>query len=179
MVSNELPPDSRIHPRLLNSILDAGSWTDDAIVQEMWGGLLASSCTPSGQDDSNLLFINLLANMTKIQAKVLRFACEQARKFAAPNGLPMAEPFEVDLDTLQQLTGEMDIHRLDREMDHLRAMELLEAGFDSRSPELRAHLTPTALGLHLYVRCQGVRCSPVDYFRLTDHADDAPQSGLA
>jgi len=33
------------HPRLVGAIIEQGSWTDDEEVQQMWAGLLASSCT--------------------------------------------------------------------------------------------------------------------------------------
>src|SRR5947209_5743600 len=78
------------HPRMINSILEEGSWIEDSEIQEMWGGLLASSCTESGDDDSNLLFVNLLGGLTRMQAKVVKYACEQAKKIVLPNGLIQA-----------------------------------------------------------------------------------------
>jgi len=48
------------HPRILGSIIDNCSWTDDAELQDLWAGLLASSCTSDGKDESNLIFTNLL-----------------------------------------------------------------------------------------------------------------------
>src|SRR5262245_22227473 len=33
------------HPRLVGAIVEHGSWVDAENVQEMWAGLLASSCT--------------------------------------------------------------------------------------------------------------------------------------
>ena len=47
------------HPRLVGIVLEIGSWTDADEIQELWAGLLASSCTPDGQDQSNLIFLNL------------------------------------------------------------------------------------------------------------------------
>src|SRR5262245_259672 len=67
MVMAGLSDNVHAHPRLISTILDQGSWIEDAKVQEMWGGLLASSCTESGDDDSNLLFIDLLGSLTKLQ----------------------------------------------------------------------------------------------------------------
>src|SRR5262245_35043001 len=40
------------HPRLVGAIVEHGSWTDADSVQEMWAGLLASSCTEDGRDES-------------------------------------------------------------------------------------------------------------------------------
>jgi hypothetical protein len=127
-----------------------------------------------GDDDSNLLFVNLLSGVTKMQAKILRFSCERAKKEATPNRLILARSLIVTLEQLVELTGEGDIQRLDRELDHLRALELLQegGGFESNDKNLSAQLTPTALALHMYVRCQGLRCSPLQYFGL-NHASSA------
>jgi len=44
------------HPRLVGLILEQGSWVALDEMQEMWAGLLASSCTESGDDESDLMF---------------------------------------------------------------------------------------------------------------------------
>ncbi len=168
----QAPPSFHASPRLVGSIIEQSSWIEDAEVQDMWAGLLASSCNDTGDDDSNLLFVNLLSALTRIQACILRFACEHSRKFAA-KGLILACPMRVSVAKLIELTGERDIQRLDRELDHLRATALLgiKGGFDPADPVLQADLTPTALALHMYVRCQGVRTSPVDYFGVDETLD--------
>lgn len=130
----DAPANVHAHPRLVSGILEEGSWIEDPIVQDLWGGLLSSSCTENGDDDSNLVFINLLSELTKLQARLLKYSCENAPKSAAPNGLIQAEEIIVSLDALTEITGETDIHRLDREMDHLREVGLIHGGFDSYSP---------------------------------------------
>jgi hypothetical protein len=166
------------HPRLVSNVLEEGSWIEDAEVQEMWGGLLSSSCTETGDDDSNLLFVDLLSGLTKLQAKILRCACERARKVATPNGLIGAITLMASSDSLLKLTGENDIQRLDRELDHLVSLGLLRnGGFTATATDLMANLTPTAMALQMYVRCQGSRSSPIDYFRL-DTSGSTPSEAL-
>jgi hypothetical protein len=46
-------------PRLMVESLLHASWSDDDDVQQMWAGLVASSCTEGGKDDSNWTFIAL------------------------------------------------------------------------------------------------------------------------
>ncbi len=159
----------RAHPRLVANILEEGSWIEDPVVQDLWGGLLSSSCTDSGNDDSNLLFINLLSGLTKLQARILKYVCENARKRAASSGLIVADQMTLDLSTMVELTSETDIHRLDRELDHLRECGLIDGGFPLHSSD-RAMVGPTAIALHMYVRCEGSRSSPIEYFGL-----DIPQ----
>jgi hypothetical protein len=75
------------HPRLVGAIVEQGSWMDADNVQEMWAGLLASSCTEDGRDESNLMFINLLAQLTSSQARMLSYGCEHVHKVVAASGL--------------------------------------------------------------------------------------------
>jgi hypothetical protein len=59
------------HPRLVWEIIDKGSWADDEAVQDMWSGLLSSSCTSQG-DDGNILFVSLLERLTALEVRLLR-----------------------------------------------------------------------------------------------------------
>ncbi|WP_310447888.1 hypothetical protein [Thiobacillus sp.] len=157
------PVQMHAHPRLVASIIDHGSWTDDPDFQTIWGGLLASSCSLDGKDDSNLIFVNLLSNLTGIQIRVLAYACEQCNKKVSPFGLiGRASDLQIDEATLYEITGSTDLHRIDRELDNLRGLELIHNGIDMRSKSIE--ISPTSLALNLYVRCQGFVGSPVTYF---------------
>ncbi len=144
------PAGVHAHPRVTAKILEEGSWTDDSGVQDMWAGLLASSCTPEGRDDSNLIFIQLLSQISHIQARILNYSAEKADKCLSQTGLLMAKDLSVTLDQLRGLTHEDDIQRLDREMDHLRSLELIQGGFAADSASTDADITPSALSLHMY-----------------------------
>lgn len=158
--------DVQAHPRIVSNILEEGSWTEDSVVQDLWAGLLASSCTEAGDDDSNLIFINLLSQLTKMQAHILKYVCENAAiKIAPESGLILTEEFIIELDALKKIASEKDIHRLDREIDHLRDIGLIHGGFWPNTSK-RIQIQPTVLALHLFVRGQGVRTSPIDYFDL-------------
>ncbi len=155
-------------PRLIMEGLNHASWADREEVQQMWAGLLASCCTAGGDDDSNWIFINLLGQLTAMQAGILKAACEAATKIVQPNGLIAAHALSRTADELVALTGCTDVQRIDRELDHLRALGLIEAGFlgGSGKPPL-ADIHPTPLALHLYVRAQGSLQSPAEYFGLS------------
>jgi hypothetical protein len=158
---------ARAHPRIVSKILEEGSWSDDESIQEMWAGLLASACSEDGNDDSNLIFISLLANLSKSQARLVGHSCNSAEKFVNPGGLVLAQYLYISLEDLKNVTGESDIHRLDREMDHLRALNLIDGGFHPDGDAGSAQVTPTALSLHLFARCAGFRGSPVEFFMLS------------
>lgn len=68
-------------------------------------------------------------------------------------------------DKLKELAGSDDLHRLDRELDNLRDLELIDNGIDLQSKKIE--ISPTSLALHIYVRCKGVAGSPVEYFGIS------------
>jgi hypothetical protein len=175
LAENKVPQGAHAHPRLVHSIVEQGTWVEDSTVQDLWAGLLSSSCTESGDDDSNLLFVNLLGSLTKLQARVLKYACEEAQKVVTPGGLIQAMALGVTFEKLCEVAGENDIHRLDRELDHLRGLGLIRGGL---YPEIASFvpLTPEPLALHMYVRCQGSRATPAEFFKITQPAAPAPQS---
>ena len=169
--------DVHAHPRIVSNVIENGSWSDDLEVQKMWGGLLASSCTNDGEDDSNLMFISLLGSLTKAQARMLNFICENSNKCCRLNGLPTAQHFRIDLETLKQISGIDDIFRLDRELDHLRGLELIFGGF-TVGLTTSARVAPTAIAMNMYVRCHGSRKSPREFFSLNVTDEDFPKDKL-
>jgi len=157
------------HPRLVWEVIDSGSWSDDDVVLKMWGGLLAASCTDGKADDSNIIFTSLLTRLTSAQVRILAFACENGTKYVTASGLPQAERFTMTLEQLSSVTGVHDIHRLDRELDYLRSMELIGGGLGSggfSTEGTTADVSITALAMHLYVRGQGYLGSPVEFWGL-------------
>jgi len=153
-------------PRLVFITLDHGSWHDQDEVQEIWAGLLASSCGRDGRDEGNLIFVNLLSQMTINEIRIFNYACTTAAKVVSPGGLIVADPLECDFHHLQSISGIEDVHRLDRELDHLRSLGLCPYGFSPVDDDLLADVTPSSLALHMYVRCQGFSGSPLAYFGL-------------
>jgi hypothetical protein len=210
------------HPRIMNEIIEKGSWCSEDDVQSMWAGLLASSCTTDGKDESALVFINLLGQITTAQARMLNHACRTANKKLTLDGLLYAEKISLTPEELADIWQDNDIYRIDRELDHLRALELITGGFplhdeefvehlrsmeksrrdrervtkgleemaqrlkekscqlgqpeaeeeeleetiEIELPPFKAELKPTAIAIHLYVRCQGCRTSPAEYLGL-------------
>ena len=148
--------DGRHGPmRLLMHAIEAATWVEDDDVQRMWAGLLASSCTHDGSDESNWIFIGLLRQLTTVQAKLLAYACKMAEKQVLANGLiQAASQVELELNDLKNVAGCSDLHQLDRELDHLRTLGLIDGGFQAFGPYIeappKAHFSPTALGLHMF-----------------------------
>lgn len=155
----------KAHPRVALAIIENGSLNDDDEVQELWAGLFASSCNGSGQHDENLIFVDLLKQLTNNEAKILKYACEKTRKIIHKNGLVNSEHFYCHCDEIFSLTGNKDLHSIDRQLDHLRSLELIIGGFDSQDQNLIADITPTDLALNLYVRSQGSSMSTAEFWK--------------
>ena len=169
------------HPRLVFEAIDTGSWSDDDVIQDAWAGILASSCTEDGKDDSNVVFASLLSQLTGVQLRILNYSVEVSPKYATKTGLPYAETISIPLDKLFEISGCNDTQRLDRELDHLRAFELIgTGGFGSSGggfnmgDTLDASISVSALALHLYVRGQGFIGSPIEFFGLTMKPAEKP-----
>lgn len=150
------------HPRLITTAFENGSWAEDDFIQEMWAGLLSSSCDETGKDESNLLFMQILSQLNSTETAILNYICETAEKIVSEAGWIYSNEIDLELIILQKISGVGDVHRLDRELDHLRSLDLIEGGFSHKSTN--ANVNPTPLALHMYVRCQGYIGSPTDYF---------------
>ena len=154
-------------PRLINKVLQEGSWTDDTHLQKMWAGLLVSSCSQDGRDDGNLVFINILGQLTTLQVKILAYACKNATVDATTAGwIHASEVVNVDLQTLVAITGVSDSHRLDRELDHMRGLGLITPTGGFFPEEQKADIRPSPLALQMYARCQGFMGSPLQFYRI-------------
>lgn len=166
-LSNNPNPTDQLSPRLAYVAIEEASWIDVEEIQNMWSGLLASSTSPQGHSDENLLFMNLLKQLSSLEVKMLQFAVEKApKRVVTPHGLVVSQAVIVSVNELPELFGIQDIQRLDRELDHLRELGLIEGGIVLDRSNT-AHLTPTSLAMHLYVRSQGSRLPPMDYWNLT------------
>lgn len=160
MLAREAGTAPRLAPaELVKRILETGSWSDTEWIQQMWGGLLASSCSADGEDMSNGIFIDMLSQLAPVHLRILGIASERAEK---PG--PVAGPFTVNCCTAAELTKALDLSNLTktlRSVQELADMGLVAAA--KRSPsdpqDENAKTAITPLGLEMYTRCHGRRFS--------------------
>jgi hypothetical protein len=142
------------HPEIVASILKDGSWSNDELVRQLWTGLLVSSCTADGMDESNRPFIELLHEVTATQALFLVAGCRDALTAHAdePSHQKTITPEEII-----ELTGVTDLYRNATDVSYLFNFGLIKNVFDFTSylPKNGIDITPSALGLELFKRCQG------------------------
>lgn len=165
------------HPRLVMQVIENGSWIDDNVIQSAWAGILASSCTENGTDDSNVIFVTLLNRMTGVGIRILNHAVENCDKFISKTGLPYAGKVVMSLAKLEEVTGCDDVERLDIELDNLRSLDLIGGGMDAvggfyvGADIVEAEFIVTVQALHLYVRGQGFVGTLTEYFDLKEQAE--------
>jgi hypothetical protein len=159
----------KAHPRVALAIIDNSSYTDDDELQEMWAGLFASTCNANTDQDENLIFVDLLKQLTSSEAKIIKYSCETARKIKCHNGLIIGDSLRMESTELLKVSGISEIHRLDRELDHMRSLQLigsgLSGGFHAEDKNLIADITPTALSLYMYIKCQGHHSDPEEFWK--------------
>jgi len=154
--------------QLVFSVIEHGSWTDDKNIQKMWAGLLASSCTKDGRDESNLIFINILFQLTYVEVKILSYLCENSEKKVIYDNLIAADKLMFSIKKLREISGINDLARLSLKLHHLQTIGLTEGTFPEliADREFNVYIKPTPLALDMYVRSQGLQETPIEYFDL-------------
>lgn len=144
-----------VSPRLAFTIAENASLEEEGDIQEMWAGLFVSAMSSDGKDDSNLIFTNLLKQLTAIQARMLKYAFDNSLKVLYDSGLITGCKFCITLDEAYTLFHVYDLNKIDRYLDSLRSLGLIERGFCIGDESLTVDLTLTTLGIYLIDRCQG------------------------
>jgi hypothetical protein len=147
-------------------ILEDGSWADAESTQHLWAGLLTTSCTMSGRDESNLSFVNLLCQLTSSHVRILSVACTKATKFMAGLERISSRPITLSAKQMSEITGSRDLIRIQRDLEYLSDLGLLTANRQSTSftPIEGTQIAPTSLGLQLYARCSGHRGAAQEFY---------------
>ncbi|HUW80507.1 MAG TPA: hypothetical protein VMV54_06375, partial [Acidocella sp.] len=150
---------------LVAAAFEQSSWSDDDLVHSMWAGLLASSCTEDGHDETNLIFMNLMKNLIRDEVILLKYFCENAKVVRSQAGwIGIEGEIVLSAETLLDILGYSDIHKIDLLLDHLRELGLLYQGSGFQFNLAEALIRPSALALNLYVRGQGYIGSALSYF---------------
>ncbi|HEX3892964.1 MAG TPA: hypothetical protein VHW46_10365 [Terracidiphilus sp.] len=151
------------HRDLILRILEHGSWVDVEWLQELWAGLLATSCTLEGQDESNLVYVNLLSRLAPLPTQILTMACAKAMQ-AMTESVP-ASPARLacSAEEIARITRSNNMLKIYKSIGELSELGLMEKNPRSISPEDpgAAKAMPTQLGLAMFARCNGQRDAPM------------------
>jgi hypothetical protein len=158
----------RVDPTVVLRILDDGAWSEAEWIQHFWGGLLATACSNSKPDRSHLKLVNLLSQVTTIQARIFAGSCERALKSEEGNGRVSARPLVCPAEELVKIADTHDRVHIERDIQQLVDLGLIEKSVKWKFFCLidEAVLTPTPLALELYARCHGHRGKTVEFYEL-------------
>jgi hypothetical protein len=146
----------RAHPPLVLSILKHGSWADE-LTRQLWVGLLATSCSVDGKDESNSEFAELLVNVTRSQCRVFLSGCRKILEAQRETGGGSSTRVMVTPEQMIRLTDMYDMARNATDVAHLFITGIVEKNFDFSSYVVTESIdiTPSKLGLELYERGKG------------------------
>jgi PilZ domain-containing protein len=160
------PEKMRAPASIVLRIVEEGSWADAEPTQHLWAGLLATSCSLSGRDESNLAFVNLLCKLTSTHVRILSAACTKATKFMAGLERISSRPITLTARDMTQITGSRDMIRIHRDLEYLSELGLLSTNVQTQSfsPIETIDVAPTSLGLQLFARCSGHRGAAQEFY---------------
>jgi hypothetical protein len=157
-------------------ILESGSWVEDPFILQLWGGLMASACSAEQWDESIVSFIELMSQLNLVHIRILAGACTKASKVITGPDRISSRPLAYSAAELMRICGSHDLIRIDRDLEHLAELGLIEhrekSTFFLQISDAR--ITPTFLGLELYARCNGHRGTKKFYGLAQAHVPAVP-----
>lgn len=79
-LDSDIESPGSVHPKILRQVVDEGSFCDDPIALEYFGGVLASSRTESGKDDRGASLMKQISRLTTYQLRSHYLFYSQIRK---------------------------------------------------------------------------------------------------
>lgn len=157
---------SFVRPEMVLRILEDGSWAETEWIQHFWAGLLATSCTRHEAAGSDLTYVNLLSQLTTIQARIFAAGCSRASKYVVQGDRISATPISCSAEELIQIADTHDLVHIERDVQHLMWLGLVKKSVKWRFFSVidKADITPTPLALELYARCRAFGGDPADFY---------------
>ena len=149
----------QVNEKILFPVIRNASIENNPEIIKLWAGLLVSSI---GEDDSNLVFVKTIKQLTSLQVKILNYICKESVKFKGKNGIFYPGDFHLDFENLKSIFNVKSLHEVDSQLDNLREIGLITEGFNSS--DLLADLTPTVFMLNLYIKTQGSNLPPEEFW---------------
>ena len=156
----------RALPEVVMRIIEAGSWSsDDKWMLQFWAGLLAASCSSKGDDESTMVFADLLGQIKALHMRILSAACTKSSKTTS-GGTINSRPLQWKAADLMKYSGSGDLIKLDRELNYMTDIGVIAPREKSAFFQQMTDTTikPTTLGLQLYARCNGHRGTAQNFY---------------
>jgi hypothetical protein len=157
----------RALPEVVMRIVEAGSWSsDDKWMLQFWAGLLAASCSSTGDDQSTLIYAELLGQLKALHLRILSAAAAKSTKISGGQGAMYTRPLKWNAADLMKFSGSGDLIKLDRELHYMADIGIIapreKSAFFQQMTDTTIALTN--LGLQLYARCNGHRGTTQNFY---------------
>jgi len=159
LAHNGTCPQLAVDGDLILRVIEHGSWPESEWIQHYWSGLLVSACKDGEGHLPDLEAAELLSQLTTIQARIFASACESAAKYFDSYGKVRARRLSKSADELIHISGTHDRAHIERDVQHLSWLGLLEQTVKWKFFALmdEVEVTPTPLALSLYAHCHAHR----------------------
>ncbi|MFZ0302666.1 MAG: PilZ domain-containing protein [Terracidiphilus sp.] len=156
LLSTERDADRmRADPKLVAHILREGSWAHSVQQKQLWIGLFANSCKPEGWDDSNMIFADMLVNITPAQATIFIEGCNRALESMRETDTTPPHRVVLSPHDMSELTKMYDLTRVATDVAYLYNLGVIDRLFDFTSyvETENFDITPSSVGIDLFLRC--------------------------
>lgn len=178
----------QIHPRIIHTVYEQGSWVDSDILKDMWAGILSSSCVNGEPTDKNMIYLDILSKLSHAEASLFQYFCKTTHWFMSGAGNLVVS--NLIFPTINELKreGQLDNYdEVDESLSHLEFLGLIEReavtssdfyepnGSQDETVELAykkvidrgwvdsVNVQITPLGLRLYLKVLGMDGQPAEF----------------
>lgn len=142
-------------PGFLIPLLDKIGYVYQPALQKMWAGLLASACSDDETDETNLIFLNILSQISSSQAKIISLPFIVGKYNPYQHDGMEYTTIEKERSELIDYAGLTNWGILRRELDHLYSLGLVSHSTGSNPEVSYVRLRYEEAAIRLYMRCQG------------------------
>lgn len=159
-------------PKVALSIIENASNEKEPELQAMWAGLFVSSIRDNPNDE-NLIYTNILRQLTLHEARIIKYMCENCSVTFPIGSLPMINGKSLYGNEFAQFTGVGNISYTESLLAHINSLNLNTIKWGGTGEIFRymenksdyvIHLIPTVLCLNLYLKCIGHKGTINDYY---------------
>jgi hypothetical protein len=146
----------RADPKLVAHILREASWAHSVQQKQLWIGLFVNSCALEGWNDSNMVFADMLINVTPAQATIFIEGCNRALASMSDTDTAPIRRIVMSPPEISELTHMYDLARVATDVAYLYNLGVLDRLFDFTSYVETDHfdITPNSVGIDLFRRCR-------------------------
>ena len=199
-LGSRLDSPGQVPPKVLKTVINEGSYSEDSVALEYFGGVLASSRTEMGRDDRGARIIKILDNLSAYQIRthyliystIAHLFSHSGKGFALPKGRAEMEvffPYKAYGNSMEFTQAEWDNPQIFIHTWHgLSSDNLIEGRWQSGDQETLQNsganapgagiiFQPSTLGAELFLWGFGHGDKPLDYVlsgKLKVEIDDLP-----